>query len=195
VTGGPVGADPPSSLLAQALDHTCTALGGVHPAHLTAATPCTPWDLAALLAHMDDALDAFAEAASGSVAVHHDVPLATRVGSLRRKAYALAQRWTHSPGTVWVGGLEVGTSVVTLAAALEIAVHGWDVDQATGAERPLPDRLARGLLPAAAALVHPDDRPGRFAAPLPARGGPSARLLAHLGRGAVVHRRAGLAAR
>ena len=32
-------------------------------------TPCAHWDLAALLAHMDDALDAFNEAAFGAVAV------------------------------------------------------------------------------------------------------------------------------
>ena len=52
-------------LLERALGYTRTALARVDRTDLTRPTPCSRWDLAALLAHMDDALDAFLEAAGG----------------------------------------------------------------------------------------------------------------------------------
>ncbi len=75
--------------------------------------------------------------------------------------------------------------MIVAAAALEIAVHGWDVAQATGGRHHLPDDLGRALLPVAQAVVTPEDRPARFAVPqVPARDmGPSAQLLGFLGRG------------
>ena len=63
-------------------------------------------------------------------------------------------------------------------------MHGWDVAQACGVDRPLPAALALELLDVVPLVVHDTDRPGRFAArvdvPLHAR--PSTRLLAALGR-------------
>jgi len=179
-------APPPTALLALALDHACAALGRVAARDLDRPTPCAAWDLGALLAHLDDALDAFTEAAGGAVPVHADVPLEVRVGSLRRKAYGLLSAWSGAPATVRVGGVAVEADVVVRAAALEVAVHGWDVDQATGAGTPLPDALARGLLPLAAGLVGTDDRPARFAPPHPpsACAGPGEVLLGFLGRSA-----------
>jgi hypothetical protein len=75
--------------------------------------------------------------------------------------------------------------VIVAAAALEIAVHGWDVAQATGVRHHLPDDLGHALLPVAHAVVAPEDRPARFALPqVPARDmGPTAELLGFLGRG------------
>lgn len=50
-------------------------------------------------------------------------------------------------------------------AALEIAVHGWDVRQATGHAEPLPEPLAAALLPSALQIALAGD--DRFAPPLP----------------------------
>lgn len=172
-------------LLDRALAYTRGALASVDEAHLGAPTPCRAWPLGALLAHMEDALDAFGEGADGVVGLRMSLPAAARVTTLQRKACALHGRWSSAPrGVVDVGGLPLDVAQVARAAALEIAVHGWDVAQATGAGTALPGPLAHELLPVAARLVTDADRPVRFAAPRPApAGAPAAvRLLAWLGR-------------
>ena len=86
-----------------------------------------------------------------------------------------------SPSATTTGALR---SLLAAAAALEIAVHGWDVGQATGAAPDLPTTSPAALLPVAQAVVLPEDRPDRFAAPRrPGRTAGSADvLLGFLGR-------------
>lgn len=179
-------------LLDRSLAYTRVALAGVLPTTLTRRTPCARWDLGALLAHMDDALDAFLEAAGGSVAtapaVHGAGSGATStVDSLQHKACALLGSWSAarpSPGPVVIGGSPVDPGLLVTAAALEITVHGWDVASALGLHHPVPVALATVLLPVARATA--DEQ--HFAEPLPVpRGAPDdVRLLAALGRRAAV---------
>lgn len=183
-----------AELLDLALAHTCAELGMVRDHHLAVRTPCARWSLADLLAHMEDSLDAFTEAAGGAVVVHagagRDGPAELRVATLRRKAGGLAAVWQGpGPGEVRVGGLDLPgrdlpSRLLLAAAALEIAVHGWDVGQATGSPHPLDDDLAAALLPVARVTVTPEDRGVRFAAarPTPADAPPARLLLAFLGR-------------
>ena len=56
-------------LLERALGYTRARLGRVDDGLLDRPTPCEGWTLGDLLAHMEDALDAFTEAASGRVRV------------------------------------------------------------------------------------------------------------------------------
>jgi uncharacterized protein (TIGR03086 family) len=95
----------------------------------------------------------------------------------------------HAGGNVSVGGRQLTPRVLTSTGALEIAVHGWDVSVACGAERPLPASLALELLQLAPRLVAPMDRPSRFGQPLPVAPSapPGVRLLAFLGRRAGVN--------
>ncbi|WP_299053492.1 TIGR03086 family metal-binding protein [uncultured Nocardioides sp.] len=192
-------------LLERSLGHTRMALAAVRPVHLARPTPCDRWDLDDLLWHMDDALDAFTEAASGRVlpavarpavarpAVARPAALApegasgveARLGRLQRKACHLLGLWSApSSAPVLVGGLPLPAERLVGAAALEITVHGWDVSQATGEARPIPSDLATALLPVAAAAVGVGDRGPRFARALLLPGGTPAdrRLLAFLGR-------------
>jgi uncharacterized protein (TIGR03086 family) len=69
-------------------------------------------------------------------------------------------------------------------AALEIAVHGWDISQACGQRQPIPRALATALLEIALVLVPSTGRQSLFAAPVtvPATAAPSDRLAAFLGR-------------
>ncbi|WP_432478072.1 TIGR03086 family metal-binding protein [Nocardioides sp. GXQ0305] len=172
-------------LLERSLAYTGSALALVTPDRLGDPTPCAEWDLAELLHHMDDALDAFTEAAAGEVSL---VPTdgVPRLESIRTKACALLGWWVaHPPDDVRVGDLALPAGLLVGAAALEITTHGWDVHQAIGTRRPLPEELAEQLLGVAALTVGDDDRPHRFAAPRPVPVGATAsrRLLAHLGRG------------
>ena len=70
------------------------------------------------------------------------------------------------------------------AAALEVAVHGWDINQACGQRQPIPRALAAALLEIALVLVPSTGRHPLFAAPVtvPATAAPSDRLAAFLGR-------------
>jgi uncharacterized protein (TIGR03086 family) len=172
-------------LLERALGYTRVVLADVGPHHLEAPTPCPGWTLARLLGHMEDALDAFTEAAAGRVQVRPVLPTDDRVTALREKACALLGAWTEArPPSVVVGDRRLEAPLLVATAALEIAVHGWDVAQSTGRGTPLPEDLARGLHPVAVRVVQPADRGTRFAPALrPAT--PTSRsdvLLAFLGR-------------
>ena len=146
-------------LLERALGYTRVVLADVRPDNLHAPTPCSGWTLARLLAHMDDALDAFTEAAAGQVHVEPAPPTDDRVDTLREKACALLGAWAEArPPSVGVGDRRVDAPLLVSMAALEITVHGWDVAQATGRGTPIPDDLARGLLPIAERVIGPADR-------------------------------------
>jgi len=174
-------------LLDRSLAYTRVMLADVRPDLLHHPTPCAGWTLGRLLAHMEDALDAFIEAAAGRVAIEPVPASGTRVEALREKACALLGAWTAARwtgDTVAVGDAALEAALLVSTAALEITVHGWDVGQVTGRRTPVPDDLAAGLLPVARQVIHPADRGTRFA---PERAAPSAapsgaRLLAWTGR-------------
>jgi uncharacterized protein (TIGR03086 family) len=176
-------------LLDRALGYTRARLAGVRTELLGRPTPCEAWTLGDLLAHMEDGLDAFTEAAGGAVEVRAGSRTAGRVPALQAKTCALLGAWGNlTPGDVVIEGgsarHDLRTPLLVAAAALEITVHGWDVGQCTGDRTPLPAALARDLLPVAHRLVGPADRGARFAAARPARAmAPyDQRLLAFLGR-------------
>ena len=167
-------------LLERSLGYTRAALAGVTEARLWAPTPCRDWTLRDLLAHMDDSLDAFTEAAGGSVALTRG-PAAHRVTVLQQKACALLGLWSgQGPPGVRVGGVDLATDLLVATAALEVAVHGWDVHASVGSDIAFPEALARDLLPVVPRVVDPR----HFASPIPptARSGAVAALLGLVGR-------------
>lgn len=177
--------DDAVELLDRSLAYTSVALAAVTDAGLDRPTPCSRWSLGALLVHMDDALDAFLEAAEGVVAVTPPAPADDRLGMIREKACTLLGAWVQAtPASVRVGDAVLASPLLVYAAALEITVHGWDVGQATGRRRRVPDDLARGLLAAAGPLVATGDRGVRFgpARPVADDAPHDVRLLAFLGR-------------
>ncbi len=174
-------------LLERSLSYTRVALASVpaDPRQWRRPTPCGRWDLAQLLAHMEDSLDAFTEAAAGVVLLDPAPHTPGRVATLQQKACALLGAWTRArPSRVRVGERHVAGPVLVTAAALEIAVHGWDVARSTGLDHPIPPRLAARLHTGAVRAVAGPDRPQRFADPVvPAPGAPpDVRLLAFVGR-------------
>jgi uncharacterized protein (TIGR03086 family) len=176
-------------LLERALGYARVQLQVVTPAMLCRPTPCTAWTLADLLEHMTDSLDALTEAADlGEVTLAQ--PSGERspvdaVERLRERACSLLGAWSAvaHDDDVLVGDRALSSSLLACAGALEVAVHGWDVSQTTGALEPIPAALARDLLVWADVVVTDADRPARFDYPVDGPSiGPSSRLLMLLGR-------------
>jgi uncharacterized protein (TIGR03086 family) len=179
-----------SALLGRAVDYTRGSLSHVTSALLSAPTPCSEWNLEALLRHMDDSLLAFTEAADVGYVdlgpVVPDDPAAELVGHLRARACALLAAWTHHPptGMLAVADLALPAGLVAAAGALEITAHGWDVARACRVHHPIPAALAVALMSVVPQVVHDTDRPHRFADPVdvPPAARPGARLLGLIGR-------------
>jgi uncharacterized protein (TIGR03086 family) len=176
-------------LLERAIGYTRMQLQVVTPAMLCRPTPCADWTLGGLLDHMVDSLDALTEAADlGDVALSTPAGPPSPVGAiehLRERACSLLGAWSAiaHDDDVTVGDKALSSSLLAIAGALEVATHGWDVSQATGACDPIPAALARDLLTWVDVLVTDGDRPHRFDYPVEGPSvGPSSRLLRFLGR-------------
>ena len=170
-------------LLDRSLSYTRVALAEVADNRDSDPTPCHGWPLSRLLAHMDDALDAYTESATGRVSL---VPTRGRppLEAIQLKACALLGWWLDRPATdVALGDRWLPADLLVRAAALEITVHGWDLHRTGGRATPVPEELAGPLLAVARAVGAVDPLPC-FAPPVPvapdATG--SQRLLAFVGR-------------
>jgi uncharacterized protein (TIGR03086 family) len=153
-------------------------------------TPCTRWDLNALLAHLAESMADLEEAIrTGALNAGPgeprrppgDGPLET----LRDRAAELLCVCFGFRGDdqfVTVGGLPLPAALVACTGAIEIAVHGWDVSAARGRRCPIPPRLAGPMLGMSPLLVAGRER--LFAEPVevPAEASPGDRLVGFLGR-------------
>ena len=164
----------------------------VTPEFLSRSTPCREWDLRMLLRHACESLAAFGEGIeTGRVGLDpaaEDRDLAADPArAFGDRARQLLDAWT-GPGrqrqVVDIAGCPLPASVMAAMAALEVAVHGWDISRACGQRQPIPRALATGLLAVAPVLVPRASRHPLFAAPVAvaATAGPSDRLAAFLGR-------------
>lgn len=108
--------------------------------------------------------------------------IADLAGRAAALLWACAEVRGHEP--VAVGDRQLSTGMVATTGAIEVAVHGWDISVACGANEPVPSRLATELLPYAALLVPRENRPGLFGEPVRVarRSSASDRLVAFLGR-------------
>ena len=187
--------------LAAALRYAIGAVAPVTAAQLTAPTPCLGWDLRALLVHACDSVCALTEGiCAGRVRLNPAAPeraaaepTANPAAAFTRQAGLLLTRCEEIPAEpdrparaaeVLIAGCPIAADLLCTVGSIEIAVHGWDVSQACGACRPIPERLAGELLLAAADLICPDERAPQFALPrsVPATASASDRLIAFLGR-------------
>jgi uncharacterized protein (TIGR03086 family) len=183
------------ALLERAMGYTLGSLALVTPDLLPAPTPCERWDLRRLLRHMDDSLRALHEAmAAGHLDLAAGAPTdadygdrrADPVGVLRNRACRMMGAWAdpRGPTAVTIGDAGLPAGILAVAGAVEVAVHGWDVARACGADRTVPEALAAALLGPARLFVDEGDRPHRFgpAVVVRADAGPDEKLLGHLGR-------------
>jgi uncharacterized protein (TIGR03086 family) len=180
--------------LAMAIDYSVAGAAAVTPDLLSLATPCRGWDLHTLLLHAIDSLDALAEGVGcGHITLHPPAlrrepgsgpPAAfiERAGALVEACARPADGGHREPVTV--ADCPLSLDVLMAAGALEIAMHGWDIFQACGRDRPIPDALALDFLRLAPALITASERGLLFAWPVAvaATARPSDRLAAFLGR-------------
>jgi uncharacterized protein (TIGR03086 family) len=177
------------TVLERAIAYALGSLALVTPEALDSPTPCRHWALYDLLEHLGDSMAALAEASEcGRVEVRpawarSDEQVVTVV---RERAHRLLGAWARLDDliAVRVDDQSLTAPLVAGAGALELTVHGWDVAQACGRPRPIPDSLADELLDLALLFVRSADRPGRFGPPrsVAADASPGDHLLAFLGR-------------
>jgi uncharacterized protein (TIGR03086 family) len=179
-------------LLESAVSYALTEATLVTPQLLSGPTPCPGWDLETLLGHVVDSIRVLHEAIATGCVSASEAPGASRprpdpVARLRVHTAGLLAA-DAAPGSaehaVSIGDRELSASLVAIAGAIEIAVHGWDISVACGATRVIPSGLAALLLPIAPLLITAETRPGLFSDPvrLPGPACPGDELVAFLGR-------------
>jgi uncharacterized protein (TIGR03086 family) len=183
-----------TALLERAVGYALCAVRPVTPRTLNRPTPCRSWDLRALLWHTNDSLAALHEGIEdGLIGLAPVLPPLDReadpAAAFRSRASLLLGAWAASDSPadrlVAIADLPLTAAAIARTGALEIAVHGWDIAQATGLPRPVPAALATELMRTARQLVpSPAARYPLFGPPLTvsADADPSDRLVAFLGR-------------
>jgi uncharacterized protein (TIGR03086 family) len=181
-----------TTLLEQAISYAGRSVLDVTPGLLPRPTPCWGWNLEMLLRHAAESLAALHDAAvTGHVALIPAAPdrspAADPARTFRDQAVLLLTARAIAGGrhqVIGVGDLPLPASALDGAGAIEIAVHGWDIAQACGKNRPIPDALAASLLAMAPLLIPETGRHPLFGPPVTAaaEAGPGDRLVAYLGR-------------
>ncbi|HUB42695.1 MAG TPA: TIGR03086 family protein [Streptosporangiaceae bacterium] len=178
-------------LLDEALSYAARSVLDVTPALLPCATPCRGWNLDMLLRHTNDSLAALHEGiVTGHVGLVPEAPERDLAGSVARIIWEQAHQLLSARATtdrrqiLDVGDLPLPAMALECAGAIEMAVHGWDISQACGQRRPIPDTLASNLLTIAPLLISETGRHPLFSPPVTATAhtSPGNRLVAFLGR-------------
>jgi uncharacterized protein (TIGR03086 family) len=185
VTGG-------TGPLERAIGYAVRAAIDVTPALLPRPTPCRGWTLDLLLQHASESLAALHDgtvtrqialipaAPDRAAAADPGRAFRDRAGRLLAAQAAAGGR----PRLLDIGDLPLPAVAMECAGAIEIAVHGWDISQACGQHRPIPDELAASLLAIAPLLIPQTGRHPLFGPPVTpaADASPGDRLVAYLGR-------------
>ena len=173
------------------------AVAGVPADGWQRPTPCSEWTVTQVLQHA--ALD---QRVWGAMVAGTEMPGENPFapsGQLGTEPLAYAEAALDTSGPAWtaIDGAAAGHSVATPlpqgpmapaaaagAAALDAAIHAWDIAVATGQGSPLTPELARALTPVAQSIVEPLRQYGAYAEALePAAGADDAAvLLCYLGR-------------
>ena len=148
-------------LLEPSISYALGVVLAVTPEILPRPTPCRDWDLRMLLRHACESLAAFGEGIeAGRVgldpAAEDGALAADPARAFRDRACQLLDAWTgpsHQRQIVDIAGCPLAASVMAAAAALEVAVHGWDISRACGQRQPIPRALAIDLLAITPVLV------------------------------------------
>ncbi len=179
--------------LLPALDHARRCAARLTEDDLLKRTPCGDWDVGDVLGHMAESLECIDGALRCGVvpsAEDHGAsrlqlgPLYTRLEAASRSLAAAATWRREQRVPVRIGGLPLEREQLLHVAALEAAVHAWDISVSVSMHLPIGQGLAASLLSGLEGVVNVHTADGAFAPPLacPAEAPASERLLAALGR-------------
>ncbi|MEV6973889.1 TIGR03086 family metal-binding protein [Kitasatospora sp. NPDC093806] len=184
----------PRPLYLLALDQLEKLIAETGPENLDRPTPCSEYDLRALLGHVVGGIHRLAYLGEGG----RSEDVAAMTGELADDAWPAAldrararvttawaedakldlpavAPWGEVPGRAAVGGY-----------VLETTTHAWDIARALGSTVPLDERLGEAALAIALAVVPTEPRGGAVpfgpVRPAPADADAYTRLAAHLGR-------------
>jgi uncharacterized protein (TIGR03086 family) len=158
-------------------------------------TPCAEWDATQVLQHAALDQGAWAAVVSGTQPSGEN-PFAPS-GQLGGEPLAYAEAALAASAPAWAAVSADGGPIPTplpagpmppadaaAAAALDAAIHAWDIAAATGQASPLTPALARALTPVAKSIVEPLRQYGAYALALEPDPGAddAAALLCYLGR-------------
>jgi uncharacterized protein (TIGR03086 family) len=141
----------PLEALSQTFDHTYKTVSGVRPDQLLAPTPCSEWDLQALLRHMFGVVANMGLGARGETLMANSSDLELDddlAGQFRALADSTFAAWSErDPASeVNVGAGPMPAMVGLSINMLDTSMHSWDVARATGQDSNLPDELAQVVL-------------------------------------------------
>ena len=136
------------ALLSRALDQAGAAIARIRPEQAALPTPCRSWDVRALVNHVVDEVQRFAEmtATGKRGASDGDVVGADWTGAYRGAADGLRAAWRQPgaldrvhrlPGGEITAGWAIGQQIT------ELTLHAWDIAKATGQSTELDPELGR----------------------------------------------------
>lgn len=160
----PVAADP-VAMLSKALDQADAVLTGIHAEQLGQPTPCPDWDVEALVRHVLTGLGNALETARGGSPDWSRAPEPLDeqwLAEFRARSDDLVHAWHQAgpqTGTVELPGLgEVPARFRVDHRTAELAVHAWDLRQATGQRTELDPEVAETALGFMSAALSPAAR-------------------------------------
>lgn len=142
-------------VLSRALDQVAGVLAAVPAERLSDPTPCSDWDVAALVAHVVAAPRNFVTMSSGGKPDWSPPPLPDDwTAQFRSAADQLLRMWDGTGESASAQAVDWHTA--------EFAVHTWDLVRATGQSTDLDPEVAQRGLDFMSAALKPDNRGAAF---------------------------------
>ena len=179
-------------LLDGAFDSTGRIMANVGPESLADPTPCSDWDVRALINHTTGVVVRFQRTAARQEP-STDGPddfVGTDPGlAFNRATKATLAAWSAPDALAGMCRLPIGEIPAEMAAGINFVdalVHGWDLAKATGQDVTLDPVLAGAALEISKMVIRDDFRgPGKgfgLEVPVSAEASPTDQLVAFLGR-------------
>lgn len=167
----------PIAALESAFARTGEIIANITPEQMSASTPCSEWDVAAVLEHTIGVVGAFSGAVGGKSAPEG--------AGFSEVAAGAMEGWRSFDLNSSIDFPQPGTPGVAVAgiALMDVCGHAWDLAKATGQSTSLGDDLAEAAMAAAQMIVSDELREGRFDPAVDAPGAnKSDQFAAYLGR-------------